>query len=222
VETVKIYIGPAILEVGSIAAFVGANHILYRRAASLATAYASLEAAFRAYRERVAARFGDKVEEQIRYAIHEEEIERLETDEKGHTKKSKEKVEVSTYDGYSAVARYYDKTCDGCWTESAPMQDNFINAQLQTAQDLLTIKKVLTQNDVYDLFNMEKSVQGLTLGWVEGDVVEFHPRRVRRPVIDKDTQEQIGLEPAILIDFNSHDISGFLPIGHRQALAKLV
>lgn len=221
-DMVKIYIGPVILEVASLAAFISANRLLYCKAAGLATAYASLDAAFRAYRERVANRFGDKVEEQIRYAIREDEVEYLETDEKGRTKKVTETVEVSDYDGFSFKARFYDKSCEGCWTPNSVRQEMFINAQQNMANTYLLCKEVLTLNDVYDLFNMKKSSQGLVLGWVKGDVVEFHVKKVHRPVVNKDTGEVVDREKALLIDFNAHDITGFLPKATKPELEKVV
>ena len=61
---------PAVILGGlSLGALIGSNHILKKRNAALAAAYATVDSAFKKYRGNVIERFGKEVDEEMKYSI---------------------------------------------------------------------------------------------------------------------------------------------------------
>lgn len=232
----KVYGGPIGLELGSLGGIGLGLKIIVDEAASLAVACAGIESAFMAYRERTAEILGPEVEEQIRYSLHKEKVQRIETDEDGNEIVLEEEIDVSDYDGYSETARFFNETTSdifhGIPTEGSKETRNFLPSTIELQMFLgsqqnisnaqLFSKGILTLNDVYESLGLERTLQGLTLGWVKGDYVQFIVKPVSRPVVDKDTHETIGWDPDILIDFNCREISWFLKKAEAPKRIKLV
>ena len=83
VKLVKLYAPSVILGTVSLAAMLGSNHILRKRNIALTAAYTTAAKTFRTYRDRVVDRFGEGLDEELRYGIKTKEIEETVTDEKG-------------------------------------------------------------------------------------------------------------------------------------------
>ena len=66
-KVARLYALPLTIGAASLFCFFGAHHILKKRALALAAAYNALDTGFKQYRERVANRFGEEVENQIRH-----------------------------------------------------------------------------------------------------------------------------------------------------------
>ena len=199
-ELAKLY-GPSIaLGTISVSCLFASNNIMRKRNIALAAAYTAVDKGFKEYRERVVERFGENVDQELKYNLKAAKIEEIVTDENGKEKKVKTTVEVAEESEY---ARYFTKT-NPDWNPVMEYNEMFLRAQQQYANDLLVSKKMLTLNDVYDLLNLPKTKAGMVVGWVydksahaEGDnFICFSPRKVYL------RNEMGDLEPAYALDFN--------------------
>ena len=205
VEIVKIYLPAITLGAVSIGCLLASNNILRKRNAALGAAYATLDKSYKTYRKRVADRFGDEVEKEIRYGIKAEKIERTEVDENGNEVTVEEEVKVMDPNLYSDYARFFDESSP-CWQKDAEYNLMFLKSQQQYANDLLKARGRLFLNEVYEMLGIEKSKAGQIVGWVYDPVnpvgdnfVDFgiynmQDERVRAFVN--------GNERNILLDFN--------------------
>ena len=196
----KLY-GPAIaLGVVSWTCIFASNNELRKRNVALAAAYTAVDKGFKEYRERVVERFGENVDQELKYNLKAAKLEEIVTDENGKEKKVKTTVEVAEESEY---ARYFTKTNPN-WNPVMDYNEMFLRAQEQYANDLLVSRKSLTLNDVHDLLDLPRTKAGMVVGWVydksasaEGDnFISFNARKVY-------LRNDMGdLEPAYALDFN--------------------
>ena len=202
---VRLY-GPSIA-VGalSITSILSGNNVLRRRNVALAAAYATVDQSYRAYRGRVAERFGEDVERELRGNLQKTEIEETIVDDKGKTKKVKREVCVAN--GMpSDYARYFTYPEAKAAEPNMAYNQFFLRTQQTLANTLLRSRKYLFLNDVYDMLGIERSVAGQCVGWVydpdrddHGDnLVDFGMQVVHRA----DEGAPGGYEEVILLDFN--------------------
>lgn len=199
-ELAKLY-GPSIaLGTISVSCLFASNNIMRKRNIALAAAYTAVDKGFKEYRERVVERFGENVDQELKYNLKAAKIEEIVTDENGKEKKVKTTVEVAEESEY---ARYFTKTNPN-WNPVMDYNEMFLRAQEQYANDLLVSRKSLTLNDVHDLLDLPRTKAGMVVGWVydksasaEGDnFISFNARKVY-------IRNDIGdLEPAYALDFN--------------------
>ena len=102
-----------LLSLAGIACVCSSNYILQQRNAALAAAYAILDKGYREYRARVADRFGDETEKEIRYSLRSERVEGEMEDENGKKKKVKGSVQVSGMNESTTYARFFKEGCSG-------------------------------------------------------------------------------------------------------------
>ena len=95
VRVVQTYAPSVIIGAVSITAILSSRGIMKQRNVALAAAYAAVDQSFKAYQKRVAERFGEDVEHEIRYNIKKEKYEETVTDAKGKEKKAKKETEVA-------------------------------------------------------------------------------------------------------------------------------
>ena len=204
-KVTKLYAPSVILCASSLGCLLASNNILKKRNAALSAAYMTVDKSFKEYRKRVADRFGEEVEKEIRYNIKAEEITKV--DENGNEVTETVKVMDGTDDpnSYSDYARCFDESC-AAWQNDAEYNLVFLKAQQQYANDLLRAKGRLFLNDVYDMLGIEKTKAGQIVGWVydpenpNGDnfvdfgIYDMSKERVRAFVN--------GYEATILLDFN--------------------
>lgn len=203
----KLYAPSVILGGLSVASIIASNNISRTRNAALAAAYKTIDNSYKGYRERVAERFGEEVEREIKYDIKAVEVEETEVDKKGKEKKVKKTYKVAGYDNISDYARFFDETCPD-FKKDPEMNLMFLKAQERYANDLLRINGRLFLNDVYKMLGMEPTKAGQVMGWVyDGDS--------KNPVFNNHVDFGIydlykaanrrfvnGHERAILLDFN--------------------
>lgn len=201
----KLYLPAVALGTLSIASIISSNNILKKRNVALAAAYTTVDKSFKEYRKRVADRFGEEVEKQIKHNIKVHEIEETVVDEDGNEKKITKTVETCEIDGYSEYSRFFDDGCTG-WEKDAEYNLVFLKAQQQYANDLLRSKGHLFLNEVYDMLGIPRSKAGQVVGWIydtknpNGDnYVDFGiydtTKRGSRDFVN-------GYERTILLDFN--------------------
>lgn len=204
-KVTKLYAPSVILCAGSLGCLLASNNILKKRNAALSAAYMTVDKSFKEYRKRVADRFGEEVEKEIRYNIKAEEITKV--DEDGNEVTETVKVMDGTDDpnSYSDYARFFDESC-AAWQNDAEYNLTFLKAQQQYANDLLKSRGRLFLNEVYRMLGIDETKAGQVVGWVynpdnpTGDnFVDFGIYNMQRERVRAFVN---GYEPNILLDFN--------------------
>lgn len=206
VEFAKLY-GPAvILGTVSIACILGSHHILSKRNAALAAAYATVDKSFKDYRGRLIERFGKELDKELRYNIKAKEFEEtVANEETGEETTVVKTVNVADAIEYSDYARFFDDGCAG-WTKDSEHNLYFLKCQQNYANERLKTRGYLFLNDVYEMLGIPKTKAGQIVGWVydeknpNGDnfvdfgIYDINKERARAFVN--------GYERTILLDFN--------------------
>lgn len=205
VEIVKIYLPAITVGAVSLGCLLASNNILRKRNAALGAAYATLDKSYKTYRNRVAERFGDEVEKEIRYGIKAEKVEKTVIDENGNEVTVEEEVKVMDPNLYSDYARFFDEASP-YWQKDPEYNLMFLKAQQQYANDLLKARGRLFLNEVYEMLGIEKSKAGQIVGWVYDPVNPVGDNFVDFGIYDM-SKERVrafvnGYEPNILLDFN--------------------
>ena len=204
-KVTKLYAPSVILCASSLGCLLASNNILKKRNAALSAAYMTVDKSFKEYRKRVADRFGEEVEKEIRYNIKAEEITKV--DEDGNEVTETVKVMDGTDDpnSYSDYARFFDESC-AAWQNDAEYNLTFLKAQQQYANDLLKAQGRLFLKEVYRMLGIDETKAGQVVGWVynpdnpTGDnFVDFGIYNMQRERVRAFVN---GYEPNILLDFN--------------------
>lgn len=205
VKVIQLY-APAIgLGTLSIAAILGGHHILRKRNVALAAAYAAVEKSFKDYRGRVAEKFGEAMEKEIRYNISEKEIEEKVVKEDGTETVEKRLVKTVDPNNYSEFARFFDDGCLG-WDKDPELNLLTLRKQQEYATDLLRAQGYLFLNDVYEMLGIPKTAAGQVVGWIYNEkhpvgdnYVDFGIYDIEKP---RNRDFVNGYERTILLDFN--------------------
>lgn len=205
VELVKIYLPAFTIGAASIACFLASNNIMKKRNAALGAAYATIDKSYKEYRKRVAERFGEEVEKEIRYNIKAEQIETEVENEDGTKTTVVEEAKVMDPNLYSDYARFFDEASP-YWQKDPEYNFVFLKAQQAYANDLLRARGRLFLNEVYEMLGIEKSKAGQVVGWVYDDKNPIGDNFVDFGIFDM-SKERVrafvnGYEPNILLDFN--------------------
>lgn len=219
-----LYAPSVVLGALSITCFITSHNIMRKRCANLAAAYGTLDQAFKAYRKRVAERFGEEVEKEIRYNIKAKEIEKTIVDpETGEEKTVKETVKVMEGDPSAAspyAAEFSESNPNYC--KDPEMSFAFLRAQQSYFNDLLRAKGHVFLNEVYDALGLPRTKAGAIVGWVYdsdapvGDnYISFDMSSVNK---EKVRDFINGVEPTIMLDFNVDGVILDL-IATHQAIA---
>lgn len=203
VKIAKIYLPSAALGALSLVGIISSHNIMRGRNAALTAAYASLSGAFAGYRGRVADRFGEEVEQEIRYNITKETITRTETDKDGNTRSVEEQVDVVDIDETRDTARFFGKT-HRAWSDQPDYYNTMlIKHAVMTANQQFFAKGMAVLNDVYPLLGFKPSARGFVEGWVRNsdsepmNFIHISTREVRRRAADG------SLEEGLLLEFNT-------------------
>lgn len=206
VKFAKLY-GPAvILGAASIACILGSHHILSKRNAALAAAYATVDKGFKEYRGHVIERFGKELDKELRYNVKAKDFEEtVVNEETGEETKVTNTVNVADPNDYSDYARFFDDGCTG-WTKDSEQNLYFLKCQQNYANERLQKKGYLFLNDVYEMLGIPKTKAGQIVGWIYdkknpvGDnFVDFGIYNMNR---EKARDFVNGYERTILLDFN--------------------
>lgn len=206
-KLVKLYAPAILLGAASITGIFASHHILTKRNVALSAAYAVIDKNFKDYRKNVKQRFGDKVDFELRHNIKAEQIDVVETDEKGKEKVKKETVEVAdcNKEQYSDYAIFFDETNPN-WNRDPEYNKMFLKLQERYANDKLKANGYLFLNEVYEMIGHPRTKAGQVVGWVYnpknpvGDnFVDFGMYDINK----RRAQDFInGYEKSILLDFN--------------------
>lgn len=205
VKFIKLY-GPSVtIGVASLACMIGSNHILNKRNAALAAAYAAVDKSFKEYRGRVIERFGKQMDRELRYNIKAQEIEETTVDANGKETIAKKTVDVMDPNSYSQYAIVFDDSNEG-WDPDPERSKYFLIQQQNWANERLKSRGHLFLNEVYDMLGAKRTKAGAQVGWVydekncEGDnFVDFGIFDTNSP---KARDFVNGIEKVIVLDFN--------------------
>lgn len=201
------YILAALIIAFGMTAMISSNGILRKRNLSLTSALAVVTKELEERERRTIERFGEEVNNEIKYGIKKEIKEIETTDENG--KKKKEKVEVYTSDrkNMNEFCRCFDET-SAAWVRDPELNMMFLRAKESMFTDILHAKGYLFLNDVYEGLGFERTKAGQTVGWiidpkdpscdgyVDFGIFNIHSK-ANRDFVN-------GYEPSIWLSFN-HD-----------------
>lgn len=189
----KLY-GPALaLGLFSIGCLAGSNHILNRRNAALGAAYATVDKAFKEYRNRVIEAVGEEKESEIWNPTKEVEV----VNDEGKT----EKVKVSAGNSASPYRALFDETSRQ-WQKAPEYNQLFLQSIQNYANDKLHAQGFLFLNDVYDMLGIERTKAGQIVGWIDnGDGDNYVDFGVFKSGYEG-MRFVLGEERSIWLDFN--------------------
>lgn len=204
-EVAKLYAPAVMLGVASISCIIGSHYILRKRNAALAAAYAAIDQGFKEYRKRVAERFGDEVEKEIRYGVKSEEIEEKKTAKNGKEKIEKKTVKSFDPNNLSEFAVVYDSGCIG-WTKDPEYNKTFLKKQQAFANQKLKTQGYLFLNDVYKMLGFKPTKAGHVVGWIYDEKHPVGDNYVDFGIYDIENEAtrrfMNGLEQNVILDFN--------------------
>lgn len=198
---------PSVLVTGvSVSCLVASNVILRRRLIGVSAAYAAVSKSFKEYRNRVAERYGEEIEREIRYNIQSEDISKTTVNPKtGKEKTTTETVKFVNPNDVSDFARVYDDGNIG-WTKDPMANLTFLKAQQAVADQLLKKQGYLFINDVYDMLGFPKCKEGQVAGWIYDEKNPIGDNFVDFGIYDTSKPSVVnfinGYERSIILDFN--------------------
>lgn len=163
-DLIKLYAVPAAVESASIGCLLGSHKIMQNRNIALAAAYTTVSSAFDAYKKRVADKFGEEAEKEIRYDIRTEEIDEEYEDAKGKKKTRKKTVKTIGNSERSPYARFYAEGCDG-WSKDPGANIMTLLSKQAWLNERFRIRGHMVLNDVYECLGLPLIREGQYLGW---------------------------------------------------------
>ncbi len=216
VKLVKLY-GPSVaLGAASLLMIGGSHHIMTKRNAALAAAYATIDTSFKAYRGNVVERFGERVDKELRYGLKAKEIEATVVDENGKEKTEKVTVyepgDPTNISGYARYFEKYSRDAEGNvvpnpkWQETPEYNLMFLKQMERYANDMLRSRKRLFLNEVYEMLGIPISKEGQIVGWVydpsNPDIDNYVDFGLYNEGPQKYSDFLYGNDEGILLDFN--------------------
>ncbi len=205
-KIVRLYAPSVVLGALSITSIVTSHGMMKKRNLALASAYTAIDKNFKGYRDRVAERFGDEVEKEIRYNLKDEKIEETVVDpETGKEKKVKKTVKVMSGDlsQYSEYARYFDESSTK-WNRVEDLNMSFLSGAQNFLNTKLRANKYVFLDEVYDFLDLPKTKASRAVGWVYDpydpncdSYIEFRTRIVYRKDEEGFTKAVIMIDPNV-------------------------
>ena len=215
VKVAKLYAPSIAIGVVSIGAIFASNNIMRKRNVALGAAYATVDRAFKDYRNRVVDRFGEELDKELRYNLKTKEVKETVEDENGKKKTVKRNIKYMDSAMPSEFAVIYDDGCAG-WTKDPEDNKFFLIQQQRYANERLKRRGYLSLNEVYELLGFPSTKAGQVVGWLydckdpnyKGDnFVDFGLYNV-----DYEPNRDFvnGYERNIILDFNVAPIIDFM------------
>lgn len=205
VKIAKLYAPSVILGVASVGCFLTSHNILRKRNIALAAAYATVDKGFKEYRSRVVERFGEALDQELRFNVKAEEFEEVVINEKGEEEIVKKTVSVVDPNTYSDYARFFDEACPG-WSKDPEYNLTFLKRQQNFANEKLQTNGFLFLNDVYEMIGIPKTKAGQIVGWIYDEKNPVGDNFVDFGIYDVNNEAKRdfvnGYERSILLDFN--------------------
>lgn len=215
VKVAKLYAPAVAVGAVSIGAIFASNNIMRKRNVALGAAYATVDQAFKDYRNRVVDRFGEELDKELRYNLKTKEVKETVEDENGKKKTVKKNIKYMDSPMPSEFAVIYDDGCAG-WTKDPEDNKFFLIQQQRYANERLKRRGYLSLNEVYELLGFPSTKAGQVVGWLYDckdpnykgdDFVDFGLYNV-----DYEPNRDFvnGYERNIILDFNVAPIIDFM------------
>jgi hypothetical protein len=198
----KLYAPSVALGGLSIFALTKSHHMLLDRNLALTAAYTAVNGAFERYRGRVVDRFGEEVDEELRYES--EQIDEIDEE----TGELTSRIAVTGAPG-SAYARWFDSESSTNWSRDPDTNVLFLRSVQNYANDRLHSRGHIFLNEVLQELGLSHTRAGAVVGWRYNkgsgdDVVDFGCWEGTRDGVKGLFN---GRDGAILLDFN---VDGFI------------
>ncbi len=199
IKYAKLYAPAVILGSLSVTSILASNNILRKRNIAIGAAYAAIDKSYKEYRGRVIERFGEQVDQELKYNIKAKKFEEIETDpETGKQKKVKKTVMVTDPNLQSDYAVYFDNKSRNYET-NMDYNRMFLKAQQQYANDKLQARGHVYLNEVLDDLDLPRTPAGQIVGWTKNGPDGYINFRIIE--VERETEDGRH-EPALLLDFN--------------------
>lgn len=204
IKLVGLYAPAAAIEAGAIVCLLASHNILRKRNAALAAAYATVENGFKKYRDRVIERFGQGVDDELKFGVKAKQIEEIVKDpDTGKEKKVKKTVKPAGGDlGGSPYAILFDEDTSEVYEADREYNLMHLRAEQQYANDRLKARGYLYLNEVYERLGIDGSKMGQVVGWVYDPNNPDYDNFVDFGIREIDIEDVLGVSPQILLDFN--------------------
>lgn len=205
-EYAKLYAPSCIVGTLSITSILAGNHILKQRNIALAAAYATIDTSYKQYRHRVAERYGEEAEREIRNGVTVKTVKETVTDENGKTHEEERTVVVSQ--SADEFSRYFEQGTTKAWEPSHEYNMFFLKLQQRIINDQLRANGYVFLNDVYQMLGYQRTKAGQVVGWVydpnnadkyaNDNYIDFRIQEITRP--GNEFEDEVV--ETILLDFN--------------------
>lgn len=203
IKLAKLYAPSVILGTLSITSMLASNNILRKRNVALAAAYATIDKGYKEYRSRVVERFGETVDQELRFGVKAKEVEEKVVDDKGKEKTIKKTVPVVDADLVGDYTQIF-RAGNPYWEDTPEYTEMFLSSRQQWANDKLRSAGHLTLNEVYGMLGLDETKAGMVVGWIYDPVnpvgdnyVDF---RIKPIFINDENTDDVEL--AYALDFN--------------------
>lgn len=193
----KHYVLPFSLAAASVTGILWGHGVVRARYSAAAAAYTSLNKAFESYRRRVAEKYGEEQERELRY----EAVKR--TPEKGEPKTCYDVTDPEKALETSPYAAFFTKD-NVNWSPDRDIRVLFLNGVQNAMNDRLQYRGHVFLNEVYDALGLPRSTAGQIVGWRKNgegdgfiDIGVFGTDGKGQQIAFFD-----GSEPMIHLDFN--------------------
>ena len=191
----KLYAPAFIVGAASITMLTRSHSTLTKRNAALSAAYTALDNGFREYRGRVVEKYGQDVDDEMRYGAV------IQKDKVGGKTVSKNVADPSK--AASIYAVFFDELNPN-WDHDPEVNKLFLHAQQNYANDLLHARGHVFLNEVYRSLGCDHTQAGSVVGWVLSETGDNY---IDFGVFNGQDGERIrdfvnGREGAVLLDFN--------------------
>lgn len=206
VDVAKTYAPAVTLGVTSITSLLVSNRILNKRHLALAAAYATVDQAYKGYKERVVERFGPDMDRELTYNIKAKEIEEKVVDENGEEKVEKKTVQESTPPKFTGYTFVFDQYCLN-HVKDADLNKMYLSKTQAFFNNKLRTDGYVFLNDILSELGIDRTKAGQSVGWYydESRPEQFH-NYIDFGILDiKDEQKRLfinGKENAVWLNFN--------------------
>ena len=205
VDILKLYSPSLMILSTAVASMLTANNILRKRNFALMAAYTALDTSFKDYRGRVAKKYGDAIDEEIRLGLEKRKISEEITDENGKTKKVKKDVMVATAEDSTLIEFSEDTSTQ--WDSVMDYNRNVVMARQAYLNDLLEANGFVFMSDVKQLFDLPVDSSDYQIGWLyipsneEGDnIIDLRWRESLKEYVN--ANGDVKYKPVIYMDPN--------------------
>lgn len=165
----KVYAPAVGLGAASLGCMFGSHHIMTKRNATLTAAYIALEQTFNSYKNRVADRFGERVQHELEQNIKAVEVETKKVDENGVEEVIKEYKDIAEQ-ADDPCSLIFDETVD-TWQRDADLNRNYLLLMESAANKRLRTQGHLFLNEVLSMIGTHggqslRTPTGQIVGWI--------------------------------------------------------